>query len=284
MANIRIITDASAELEPEVIARYQITVLPIEVSFGDKTIILGPGDDTTRLFQQMADTVAKPMAAAIPRKALRDAYGRLSRETSDILVIPASSSLSASFARAKSAASEFLGRCRITVIDSLTASWGLGLLVREAAKAAEQGTGLDEIVRLVRGIMPHIYLIFFVERLDYLNQGGRIDGAQAALGSILHIKPLLLVEDGDLVPLEKSRTRMMAIEKLADFVAEFASIEAVFTMASPLEGGARDLIGMLREQLDLAVPGLEAPVLVYDPILACHLGPDALGVLVYEGI
>ena len=157
-------------------------------------------------------------------------------------------------------------------------------MVETAARAAEEGQPLDEIVRLVRGVLPHIYLVFSVERLDYLERGGRIGQAQALLGTMLRIKPLLLVEDGDIIPLEKVRTRRMAIEKLADFVAEFATIQQVVILSSPLDGTANELIDELQEQLDLALPDREFPVVEYDPVLACHLGPEALGVVVYEGL
>jgi DegV family protein with EDD domain len=169
-------------------------------------------------------------------------------------------------------------------MDSMSASWGLGLLVKAAAEAAAAGQSLDAIIRLVRGMLPHIYLVFFVERLDYLERGGRIGSAQALLGTMLRIKPLLLVEDGEIMPLEKVRTRELAIEKVADFVAEFATIQQVVILKSPLENEVNELIGELREHLSAALPSQEFEVIEYDPVLACHLGPDALGVIVYEGL
>jgi DegV family protein with EDD domain len=283
MAKVRIITDVTANLEPTFIAEHQITVLPIEIRFGDEKFVIGPDGDSTQLYRRMADGPAQLTEATIASSVLQQAYDRLSRETSEILVIPSSSQLSMGYARAESAARSFLGRCRIMVLDSMTVSWGLGLMVKAAAKAADEGQPLDDIVRLVRGILPHIYLVFFVERLDYLERGGRIGSAQALLGTILRIKPLLLVEDGDIIPMEKVRTRMMAIEKLADFVTEFASIQRIVILTSPVKGEMTDLIDQLREQLDLALPDRDFPVIEYDPILACHLGPEALGVLVYEG-
>jgi fatty acid-binding protein DegV len=100
---------------------------------------------------------------------------------------------------------------------------------------------------------------------------------------MLRIKPLLLVEDGEIVPIEKVRTRLMAIEKLASFVAEFASIQRVVILSSPLNDHTDAVVDELRERLSLALPEHEFPVIEYDPVLACHLGPEALGVVVYEG-
>ena len=284
MANVRIITDVTAHLEPEIIERHKITVLPVEIRFGDEVFVVGQGDDQARLFQRMAEGPAQSSTATIPAGLFQETYARLNRETEEILVLVASGELSGAYQQARLAARSFLGRCRITVLDSLSASWGLGLMVKGAARAAAQGHGLDEVVRRVRGLMPHVYLVFFVERLDYLERGGRVGPAQALLGTMLQIKPLLLMEDGDIVPLEKVRTRQAAVEKLADFVAEFATIEQVLILKSPVENEINGLVAKLREQLRLSLPNQKFPSLAYDPILACHLGPEALGVVVYEGM
>jgi DegV family protein with EDD domain len=284
MANVRVITDITAYLEPDVIAQHQITVLPVEIRFGDERFRISSQDSWDRFYQRIAQGPAQSAAATIPASVFQEAYSRLNRETEEILVIPGSSKLSQAYAEAKIAARGFLGRCRIVVMDSMLASWGLGLVVQAAAEAATQGHPLDGVVRLVRGMLPHIYLVFFVERLDYLERGGRISPAQALLGTILRIKPLLLVEDGDIVPLEKVRTRTMAIEKVADFVAEFAAIQQVVILTSPLDNEINELVSELRDHLSAALPGQRFPIVEYDPILACHLGPEALGVVVYEGL
>lgn len=284
MANVRIITDVTAYLEPEMIERHQITVLPVEIQFGEEVYTIGQGDARERLLQRMVEGPAQGAVATIPARVFQETYARLNRETEEILVLLASSKLSGAYEQARLAARSFLGRCRIAVLDSMSASWGLGLMIQAAARAAERGHGLDEVVRRVRGFMPHIYLVFFVERLDYLERGGRVGPAQALLGTMLQIKPLLLMEDGDIVPLEKVRTRQAAVEKLADFVAEFASIEQVIILKSPVENEVNELVTSLKQQLHLALPSHRFPSLAYDPILACHLGPEALGVVVYEGM
>jgi DegV family protein with EDD domain len=284
MATVRIITDATAVLQPEFIGDHQITILPLEIQVGDQKFAIGPGDDPTPLFRKMAEGPAETAQATVRSGALEEAYERLCRDTEEILVIPSSSKLSDIYEKARAIARTFLGRCRITVVDSMSASWGLGLMVRAAARAASQGQVLDEVVRLVRGMLPHIYLVFLVERLDYLERGGRIGVAQALLGTMLRIKPLLLMEGGDIIPMEKVRTRAMAIEKLVDFVAEFASIQQVVILRSPLENGMNEAIGPLQQMLGEILPKQEFPIINYDPLLACHLGPEAVGVVVYEGM
>jgi DegV family protein with EDD domain len=282
MTKVRIVTDITAYLEPEVVDRHKITVLPVEIHFGDDVYTFGPGDSPMQMFEQMAAGPAKPTRATIPARAFQKTFERLNTETEEILVVLGSSLLSEAYEQAKVASQAVLGRCRIAVLDSQSASWGLGMMVKTAAEAAETGQSLDEIVRLVRGVLPHVYVVFFVDRLDYLEERDRISIAQALLGTMLRIKPLLLVEEGDIVPLEKVRTFDLALEKLASFVTEFANLRQVVILRSPLNDHNQSLIDGLLEHLDLALPDSDFPVINYDPILACHLGPEALGVVVYE--
>jgi DegV family protein with EDD domain len=164
----------------------------------------------------------------------------------------------------------------------MTTSMGLGILVKAAAKAANDGMPLDDIVRLVRGMIPHIYLVFYVETMDYLERGGRIGKAQAILGSMLNIKPILFMEDGDIIPLEKVRTTEKAIEKLFEFVAEFDNLEqtAILQGSKHPNKDARTL----QERLAQSFPDLDFSILQYGPDLATRVGPNALGIAVYEGM
>lgn len=285
MPRIRIITDVTAYLKPELVARHQITILPMEVRLGDERFEIRPGDDAGRkqLFERMAAVPPKPADAVFSANTIQAVYERLSREADEIFVILSSGKLSNGVARAQAAARAYMGRCRITVMDSLSTSWGLGLIVEAVAKAAEEGTPIDAIIRLVRSMLPHVYVVFFVERLDYLQQKGRVGVSQSLLGTMLRIKPLLLIEDGEIIPMEKVRTRTMALEKLANFVGEFADIEQVVILRSPLEDSMEETVAELRDLLGEILPRRHFPVIEYDPLLACHLGPQAVGVIVYEG-
>ena len=284
MTSTRIVTDSSAYLRPELIARYQITVLPIEIRFGGERFVVDSAvsQSPRRVFERMSGSPAKPTEALFAPDVFPEAFERLSHTTEDILVILSSGRLSNGVVRAQTAARAYMGRCRIAVMDSLSSSWGLALAVETAARAAEAGVPLDGIVRLVRALLPHIYTVFMVERLDYLEEKNRIGAAQALLGSMLRIKPILLVEDGDVVPMEKVRTRAAALEKLADFVGEFAMAERVVIVRSPLEDSMDEMVGDLRRLLGEVLPRRHFPVIEYDPVLACHVGPQALGVIVFE--
>ncbi len=284
MAKVRIITDATVHLNSDIIDKYQITVLPIEILFGNEIFVIGRKDSPAKLFSRMIDGPADVMRASISPQSIRAAYRALTAETDEILVVVSSRALSQVYDVALAEAQTYLGRCRIVVADSESTSWGLGLVVEAAARAAEGGQSLDQIIRLVRGVLPHIYLVLIVDRLDYLEKGSRIGPAQALLGSMLRIKPLLIVEDGDVIPMEKVRTRAMAIEKLVEFVAEFAVVEQVVILRSQSGNDMDELTDELCERLGEVLPGFEFPAIEYDPVLACHVGPEAMGVIVYEGL
>jgi DegV family protein with EDD domain len=175
-----------------------------------------------------------------------------------------------------------MGRCQITVVDSLTTSLGLGILATEAAQAAAEGQSLEEIEFLIRGMIPRVYIVFLAETLRYLERAGRIGQAQAMLGAMLDIKPFLAIEDGEIIPLEKVRDSEGAVDKLFEFVGEFSKIEQMAIMQSTPE--PIEETKMLIERLEMIFPKIKPPILVYSPVLACHIGPNGLGVIVYEGL
>ncbi len=280
MTQVKVITDSSADLAPESAAALGITVLPINIHFGNKTYRDGLDINAEEFFDRLTRNTVFPTTTPPASSLFEDTFAELMKQTDQIVAIHVSSKLSQTWARAQRAASPLLGRAKIHVIDSQLVSVGLGMLVTAAAQAAESGANVDEVVRLVRGMIPRIYIAFFSDTLEYLERGGRIRKAQAILGGMLNIKPLLILEDGDIVALEKVRTRAKAVEKLVEFIIEFTHIERMVILHSTTS----DDVNLLIEQLNLALPNLDMRVELYGPSLGTHLGPGALGVVVYEGM
>jgi DegV family protein with EDD domain len=223
---VKIVTDSTAYLEPGVAEELEISVVPLNIHFGDEILRDGVDITAAEFFRRLDRSPEMPTSSPPSRSTFEKLYSKLSKTTDEIVSIHISDKLSQTCAVANAAAAPFLGRCDIAVVDSLTTSLGLGILATAAAKAAAQGETLDEVVRLLRGMIPHIYVVFLVETLDYLERGGRIGRAQAILGSMLGIKPLLIMEEGEIVPLEKVRTRSRAIDKLFDFVDGYFAEES----------------------------------------------------------
>lgn len=280
MNRVKIVTDSTADMPPGVVEELDITVLPLTIHLGSKALRDGIDITPADFVQRMSRTATPPTTSAPTQKQFEDVYTELVKSGKEIVSIHVSSKLSQTFRNAQRAALPLLGRSKISVIDSQLITVGLGMLVTAAGRAASQGASLDEVVKLVRGMIPRIYIGFFVETLDYLERGGRIGRAQALLGNMLSIKPLLILEEGEIVALEKVRTRAKAIEKLVEFITEFTRIQKMVV----LHGNTPQDVATLIEQTNLLMPNLDISVDHYGPVTATHVGTDALGVVVYEGM
>ncbi len=280
MNRVKIVTDSTADMPPGVVEELDITVLPLTIHLGSKVLRDGIDITPADFVQRMSRTATPPTTAAPTQKQFADVYTDLVKGGNEIVSIHVSSKLSQTFRNAQRAALPLLGRSKISVIDSQLITVGLGMLVTAAGRAASQGAALDEVVKLVRGMIPRIYIGFFVETLDYLERAGRIGRAQALLGNMLNIKPLLILEEGEIVALEKVRTRAKAIEKLVEFITEFTRIQKMVV----LHGNTPQDVATLIEQTNLLMPNLDISVDHYGPVTATHVGTDALGVVVYEGM
>jgi DegV family protein with EDD domain len=283
MAKVHIVTDSTAHFEdPMTPQKLGVTVVPLTIQFGRQYFKEGIDLTEDEFFQRMATSPQPPTLHAPAADDFRAVYGNLIKSTDKILSLHISSKLSQTCGRAKTAAEDYLGRCQIVALDSWTTSVGLGILVQAAAQAANEGKSLGDIVRIVRGMISHIYAVFFVDTLDYLEHSGLIGKSQSILGTMLGIKPFLSIEEGEIIPIEKVRTRDKAIDKLTEFASEFSNIERGVILQSTT--APTEDTRLLLEQLELACPGPKFPVMRYGPTLACQLGPDSLGIFVYEGV
>lgn len=283
MGRIRIVTDSSAQfLNPGLVRHFDITVVPLKIRFGDQVYREGIDLDAEGFFRRvLTEGMAMPTLEAPSVAEFVEVFSRLNRETDRVLALLMAHGLSNTWANARAATESLLGRCEIVVIDSMTTSVGLGFLVETAARAAATTDSLENVVRIVRGAIPHLYAVFYVETLDYLFRANLIGEAQAILGKILGIKPFLTLEDGETVPMEKVRTRPQAVDKLIEFVTEFSSVnELVILQNTP---HITEQTRMIQDRLALEFEGRDFPVMMYGPTLGTHLGPDGVGIMVYEG-
>ena len=282
MRLVKVVTDSTAQLDPDLIEEFGITVVPLEISFGRQKFREGADLTTDEFFHRLTHSPVMPTSSAPPMEEFRQLYAVLNQSTDQILSLHVSGKLNKTCAHARVAADHFLGRCEIMVVDSWTTSLGLSILVEAAARAAVEGATLEEVVRLVRGMIPHVYAVFFTDTLEYLERDHHLSKSQALLGTMLNIRPFLAIEEGQIIPMEKVRTREKAIDKLVEFVAEFSRIEQIAVVQSPSRAGkdAR----LLLDRLQSSFPGYEFDSITYGPTLGTHIGPHSLGLIVYEGV
>lgn len=284
MSKVRIVTDSNAFLSPEVRARYEIEVIPHRIKVGPA--IYEEAEDFTpdTMFEKLQEARANdatllPQVRATDLNGILDRLQRLGSESEQIVAIHMSSELSPMWAEVRKAAEMLKGRYTIRVIDSLSTSYGLGLLVEQACEVADAGADVHEIARVINGAIPHLYLAVFSESLNYLERSAGLSPSQGLLGTMLGIKAMLMMEDGRLSPLEKVQTKDEVIEKLHQFVVEFASVERIGILQHGYAPQREALIELLAESL----PDVRIERLTYSPSLAAYCGPNVIGVVVYEG-
>lgn len=284
MGKVRIVTDSNAFIPAEIAARYPIEVIPHRIKIG--TSVFEEGSDFTAemMFQklnaaQSSGSNPTPEVLAADINTILDVYQTPGNEAEHIVSIHMSSALSPMYGAARRAADMLRGRYSIRVIDSQSTSYGLGQLVTMAAQAAANDASLHEIARVVNGSVPHLYVALFSESLNYLERSAQLGASQSVLGTMLGIKAMLMMEDGALATLEKVQTREEVVDKLFEFVAEFARVYHVGVLQHNYEKPRAKLIERLQEHL-YGVPVQEVS---YPPSLATYLGPNVLGVVVHEG-
>ncbi|MGQ0601272.1 MAG: DegV family protein [Anaerolineales bacterium] len=278
---IRIVTDSNAYFfEPDFARKHNVRVVPLGVRVGE-SVYIESEITTETLLRHANESGALPVLAPPSAEQFAAVFEELTRETDVIIAILMSDKLSRVPHNARLGAEALLGRCTIHILDSQSVSIGLGSLVEIAVRAVARGASADEVVKAVRAGIHKLYGVFFCETMAYSAQLQQVGKAHAILGEMLDIKPVLALEDGDLIPIEKARTRAQAIEHLVEYAIEFPKIErCAILQATPKPN--EDTRALL-EQLAAEVPGQKWPIITYPPSLAALLGPNAMGILVHEG-
>lgn len=280
MAQVKIVTDSSAYLPPTAsIAQLGIEVIPLIVRAGQQSYPERINQTDEAFIRRLASDSKSVTVESPSVSQVQQIFARLGQTTDSIVCIHASSALFDVADVVRRASSGFMGRQRIIVVDTQTTSAALGIIVEAAARAALDGASQAEVVKIVRGMIPHMYAMFFSDSLEFLEAWGRLGPAQTLLGTMLDLKPLATMEDGDLIPMEKVKTYTRAVDELYDFVIEFSRIDQLYLVHYGFEAEAAQLL----ERLEEAFPRQEFSVVGYTPSLAVHIGPRALGVMVYEG-
>lgn len=290
MSKVHIVTDSALRLptavreevsDGEMADELDITIVPLTVRIAGEDFQDGVDLDHEELLLRMASERVHPQIVGPTAQDFRRVYGQVTRRTDQIISLHSSAALSLVCQEAERATHSFMGRYDIAVVDSETFSLGLGILVEAAAKLSEETMPLGAIVRQIRGMIRHIYVSLTTDTLDYLEHAGLISASQAILGTMLDNKPSLAVERGRIIPMEKVIGRAEAIGKLADFANEFPHIEKMAILQSTPY--ATEETEALRDDVEVTAEDEEFPILLYGPLLASHVGPDALGLIVYEG-
>nr|BAL57010.1 degV family protein [uncultured prokaryote] len=270
---VQVITDSTADLPPDLARSLGIAVVPLTVHFGTETFLDGvtitPDAFYTRLQQER--TLPKTTQPSIG--TFLEFYRRCAN-SDGILSLHISSKVSGTYNSASQAAQQLAGGCPIVVVDTLQASLALGLVVLAAARAVQAGATLSEAEEVARRTARRCHLFGVLDTLDYLEKGGRIGRAAAFLGSVLQVKPILTLRDGEAYPLERVRTRRRAVERLVEITRQHAPLAQLAVAYSTTPEEAQHLA----ERLQPFAPPQGVLLGRFGAVLGTYLGPGALGV------
>ncbi len=276
---VKIVTDSLSDIAGDLAQELGITIVPLTVLFGHETFLDRVTITTDEFYARLPKDPHWPTTTQPPPSSFVEVYNKLTRETDEILVVTLSKKLSGTYESAMNAKDMVNNqKCRVEVIDSQAVAMGLGLIVISAAKAARDGAKLDELTGLVNSAVPRSHLIAYFDTLKYLAKGGRIGKAQGLLGSMLSVKPILVVKDGEMSPLTRVRSQAAGMDYLYNFVAGFPNIEelAVEHCTTPAEANR------LVERLGSLFPRERIYQSTISPVVGVHAGPGAMAVTVLE--
>jgi DegV family protein with EDD domain len=275
---IRIVTDSSCDLPSDLVQQHGITVLPCYVVVDDQTfkdgVEIQPDDFYRRLQAEgRTPTTAQPTVADF-QEVYRDLVG----QGHQVLSIHVSGKLSGTLNSAEQAKDSLDDDSSVEIIDSQLASIPLGLALLDAAAMAEDSSDVQELAGKVRQRLGSHHGLFALDTLEYLQKGGRIGKARAFMGSVLHVKPILRLQDGEAHPVERPRNRERAMRRLVELIQELGPARRLAVIYST--DSAR--MAYLKQQLTGILPTDQIIEARFGPTLGTYIGPDALGVAITQ--
>jgi DegV family protein with EDD domain len=272
MAGTTIVTDSACDLPEALIRELGVDVVPLTIRFGTEELVDRVDLSPAEFWARCGSSPTLPETAAPSPGAFGAAFQRAADAGADgVVCVCLSSALSATYQAARTAAVD--APIPVRVVDSLSLSLGEGLLVTAASRAALAGKSTDDVAGLAEDLVGRSHLYGTLNTLDYLKKGGRIGASQALLGSMLSIKPVVVVQEGAIHPESRQRTRARALQYLVDKVRQAGDIEALGVM----NGGAAD-IDQLVEPLTKLFPADKIIVGDLGAVIGAHTGPGTVGV------
>jgi len=274
MTQIQVVTDSACDLSPETVQDRGIGVVPLSIRFGTEEFVDREELSTKEFWDRVITGSVIPETAAPSPGAFQQAFENAASDgRPGVLCVTLSSRLSATYQSACAAASSVSDRIEVRVVDSLTLTMGLGLIVLAACDMADQGASLEEVSDAVEAMKARTRVYGVVESLDFLRLGGRIGGAAHLVGSLLSIKPVIEVRDGVVEVESKQRTRQRSLQYLAAKAVDAGPLERL-----AVANGAATDIGEVLDILTKADTRHEIVLTDLGPVIGSHAGPGAIGV------
>jgi DegV family protein with EDD domain len=282
MARVKILTDSTAYLPQEYVDQYGIEVIPLTLNWNGNSYRDGVDIKADEFYTKLKGSDTLPTTNAISIHTYTESIQKALDEGFEVLILPISSGISASYFNAVKALETFKGKA-VDLFDTQLVSMALSFMVLTAARAAEKGGTLGEVKQAALDTYPHIGVYFTVATLKYLHKGGRIGGAKRLLGSALSIKPILQIRDGKIEASGSAVTRKKALERLmklvSDGIGDQKPIRISVFHALDLST-AQDLMERCKKEFD----PLEIILSEVSPVVGSHVGPGTVSIAWMAGV
>ncbi len=276
---VKIVGDTSSCISPEMAQQLDLTIVPLRVNFGTETLRDGEDISPMEFLDRLAKSKLFPTTSQPPAGDFLEVFKKLRTAGHEVLCVLLSNKLSGTVMSANTA-KEQLNDEHVHIFDTLNVAAGDSILLLEAARMAQAGKSVDEIMQRLEFMRDKVHLYFVVDTLEYLAKGGRVGNAQAFIGSLLQMKPILKVENGLVEGAERIRTTSKAQARLREIVAEGIAGRSgvqVIVLYTSITDTAQALADEIQTKYHLP----EVHVQTISPVVAAHVGPRALGVAFY---
>lgn len=274
MAKIKIVADSLSDVPKRLEEELDIEILPLTVIFPEGEYKDGKNLSPQEFYDKLKASTELPRTSQITPMVFEEAFERILKDYDEILYIGGSSRASGTYQSSTIAKANFPD-AKIETFDSMALSFGIGMMVVEAAKMAKNGKTMEEILQFLKEDKDNVDYIFTVDTLEYLQKGGRISSTKAAIGTLLNIKPVLTVKDGLVEAVDQVRGKKKIIEKMISIAKENGSdlqnqIMAIAHASNP------ELAEKLREEVTAQLNPKEIIMTEMGPSIGTHAGPGTV--------
>jgi DegV family protein with EDD domain len=276
---LRIVTDGAADILPEWAKEYGIDMIPVNILFGEKSYLQGEELDNEGFYKLVDESKRIPKTSQPSPHQFVEFYRKIAQKGDTILSIHITAKLSGTYASAIAAAEELKDEFKVVPIDSACGSLGIGLMCREARKMEQAGKSVDEIAKYIEGIKSSVRVILTLDTLEYAKMSGRVKTLQAALASLLNVKPIAILRDGDLNMAERVRTRRAALDRVIEIGKEEFGDKPVYLAvvhARDIKSG-QSLLDDAKSHFNC----VETMIGELSISIAANLGPGTVGLILY---
>ncbi|MGA0274689.1 MAG: DegV family protein [Dehalococcoidia bacterium] len=271
---IAVVTDSTSDLPPEIAKQHGIEVIPLNVHIGDDTFLDGQTITSDQMYRILPESKEIPTTSAPPVGKFVDVFTRLSKDHDAIISIHISSKLSLTYISAVNAVSEMVDTgVDIRVVDTEQASMALGWTVVHVAEKIAAGASIDDAVEIAQKAATRASFVGMVDTLDYLVRGGRIGKARGFVGSLLRIKPILTLEEGEAHPVGRARNRKKGVAMLEQMVADASPLDKLSILYTTEPEAAQ----AIADEVANYAPDNKPVVAQLGPVVGNYLGPGVLG-------